>query len=460
MKLFAVLILIFVGMILPAPANQKTRLIHYGWENPNINSIAEVLPKLVASPFDGLTAQASADQHIFKTKADPSDFHSGDLAVLEKLDRSKLADSYLVVHSKSDLDFDWSNEAHFQAAMSNMRGMVRLAKAGGFKGIVFDMEPYGKNPWDYKTQAASSKLDFAAFRKLLQSRGEAMMTMMQTEFPGLDVWALYGLSAHDYLLSDPESKTSPAKVLAEDGYGLWSAYFAGWIKASAPSTRIIDGNEPSYYYTTAEEFKSGVEKIITEQSRFIPPELRDTYTKKISAGHAVFVDGVMDLHKSTRFVGAFLKSDAERLELLTHNTAHALSSSRTLVWVYAENPKWWTAAPDQHIDAALRNAKELATKPPRISDAVTRGAEAWGKRVHVGGKITDPVGNAVKPDRFEPAFTNTACAAYGDRGEFSCDFPNGSTFEIRPIVEGKRLFPAKIKGVAKEARNDANFVVQ
>ena len=59
-----------------------------------------------------------------------------------------------------------------------MRAMVRLAKQGGFKGIVFDVEPYGKSPWDYSTQpdpARGEKPAFEAYANLMNARGAAMM---------------------------------------------------------------------------------------------------------------------------------------------------------------------------------------------------------------------------------------------------------------------------------------------
>jgi hypothetical protein len=393
--------------------------------------------------FDGLAAQSAGHDRIFATTAFAEQSLQRDFAVLRILPPKALASSYLVIHAATDDAFDWSNEKHWAASLANIRMMAKLAKAGGFKGLVFDMEPYGKSPWNYPTQKAKDRLSFAAFQDLLQTRGAAMMDAAQKEYPGLDLWCLFGLSAHSYLLADPKSSTDPDGLLAADGYGLWSSFFGGMISHAAKSTRIIDGNEPSYYYTETAEFAKATATIRTDLQRFLKPELRAGYAQKITVGQAVYVDGVMNQHRSPRFIGYYFKSDRDRLELLARNTANALQSSESLVWVYSETNRWWDGVIRKDADKALRLAKAdtagTAAIPP--SAALREAARGLSERITISGKIRTVKGKGIKPESFGSPLNDMACSTWGDEGEFACQFAKGSDVVITPRTTGMTFEP-------------------
>jgi hypothetical protein len=410
-----------------AYAQGRAKLIHYGWDNPSLSTLLEALKKLAASPFDGFSVEVPGLDQVFMTTINPA-------PILPETPDGTLAESYVVVHAATDDHFDWANDVHWQTALANMRTLAKLAHDGGFKGLVFDMEPYGKSPWDYQTQPAHTRLDFTAFQTLVEARGAAMMDAMQQEFPGLDIWCLYGLTAINMDDDTP---------LAEQGYGLWPAFFGGWIKASAPTTRVIDGNEPSYYYSDAKEFDANKARITHDLEQLLPEDARAAYAEKIHVAHSVYVDSAMNLAGSPRFIGYYFKSDAERLILLKQNIAAAVQSSDTLVWVYAENIKWWEAPPRSDIDEAIRAAKIAPTSQP--SPIIRAAAENWKARISIGGKFTDKYGKPAKPDSFRPALANVACSTWGDRGEYGCDFPKGSTIVVEPVFKARSAIPARIK---------------
>lgn len=435
------------------PASAQPKLIHYGWDNPDITSLPVVLPKLKDSVFDGLAANSKGHDQIFSAVPFHPHSFARDNAVLKILPSRALANSYLLLHAATDDKFDWSNKKHWASSLSNMRQMAKLAKAGGFKGLVFDMEPYGKSPWNYHSQKAKDQLSFAAFQDLLQSRGAEMMEAMQQEFPGLDLWCLFGLSAHSYLLADPVTLTDANALLINDGYGLWSAFFGGMVASAADDTRIIDGNEPSYYYTDAAGFAKAATTIKADLQRFLKPKLRKTYEQKILLGHAVYVDGVMNLHNSPRFIGYYFKSDKDRLELLARNTANALATSETLVWVYAEKNRWWDGVIRKDVDAALQRAKNAVAKTAAIPASVAlRAAEKQLKtRVTIGGKFQTSNGKGVKPESFGSPFNDMACSTWGDEGDYACEFPKDSNVVITPRTTGAIFEPGQqhFKAVAK-----------
>jgi hypothetical protein len=442
LKIWQVIYIFCALLVSTGDAKSATKLIHYGWDNPKISSLPMMLDKFAKSPFDGISIKADHTTEIFTASRISESAIADDLNVLKQINPGVLADSYLVVHAATDGVFDWANDKHWISTLENMRLQVRLAKAGGFKGIAFDMEPYGKSPWDYRSQQAENHLSFAEFESLVEQRGVSMMNMMQDEFPGIDLWCLYGLSALTGLLEEPQSDTNASAILTDESYGLWAPFFGGWVKAAAAKTRIIDGNEPSYYYTNRVEFDAAHRIITQDLSRFLRPGLRKAYQQKIQVGHAIFVDAIMNLHKSPRFIGYYLENDMARLELLQQNTHDALASSDTLVWIYAENTKWWEDNPRADIESALRLGKSQASHTTQ--QALQSATSQWKSRVSLGGKITDAAGNPVVPTGFKPALASVACSTWGDRGAYGCEFPQGTDQTVEPIVEGRRVLPDRM----------------
>ena len=469
-RLSALTTLLFAALCLAtqsAAADGRVKLVHYGWENPAISKLPDIIAKLAQSPFDGLAAKASAHNEIFQSAALPEADFADDFATLSKLPKGALGESYMVVNSATDNVYDWTNNAHWQAALANMRVIVRLAKAGGFKGIVFDVEPYGKSPWDYSTQPGSAvgkRPAFDDYAKLLNARGAAMMDMMEGEFPGLQIWCLFGLSANNAALERIQSGEARSEVFSQDSYGLWPAFLSGWIGAGDAATRVFDGNENAYYYTKRQDFEAARAYIQTDLPELLEPASREKYSRKIELAHAVYLDGIMASAKSPRFIGYYLKSDQARLAMLRAHVMNAMQTSQTLVWVYAELPKWWDESPDKNIDDTLRAAKldSLAGKPaPGDLPEVAAAAKALSEAISTGGKILDANGNPVPIDGFEPALAKAACGTWGDHGEYGCTFPRGMDIVIEPIIAGRTLTPPRIERKAPDKADwGADFVVK
>jgi hypothetical protein len=469
-RLSALTTLLFATLclsLLSASAQDSVKLIHYGWENPAISKLPAIMPKLAQSPFDGLAAKASEHNEIFHSAPFAEADFSDDFATLAKLPEGALAGSYLMINSATDGAFDWTVETDWQAALSNMRVIVRLAKAGGFKGIVFDVEPYGKSPWDYSTQPdppGGKRPDFEAYAKLMNARGAAMMDMVEGEFPGLEIWCLFGLSANNATLEKLRGGEDKGEVFAKDSYGLWPAFFSGWIEASDEATRIIDGNESAYYYTSRKDFDVARGYIQKDFQDLLEPQYREKYSRKIELGQAVYLDGIMASAESPRFIGYYLQSDEVRRAMLRAHVMNAMQTSQSLVWVYAELPKWWDEAPDQAINDTIRAAKidSLAGKPaPGDKPEIAAAAKALSEAISIGGSILDESGKPMPIDGFEPALAKTACGTWGDHGEYGCTFPRGMDIVIEPVIKGRALEPARVELKAPD-KNDwgVNFTVK
>ena len=67
---------------------------------------------------------------------------------------------------------------------------------------------------------------------------------------------------------------------------------------------------------------------------------------------------MLDLWKSPRFVGFYLKNADERFKLLEHNLYYGLKNADDYVWVYGENVDWWKNKVPAGLEAALISAQD------------------------------------------------------------------------------------------------------
>ena len=102
----------------PAMAKEPVKLIHYGWENPAVSKLPDIIAKLAQSPFDGLSAKASLHNGIFQSASFPEADFAADIDTLSKLPKGAMGGSYLMINSATDNVYDWTNVAHWQAALA------------------------------------------------------------------------------------------------------------------------------------------------------------------------------------------------------------------------------------------------------------------------------------------------------------------------------------------------------
>lgn len=112
-----------------------------------------------------------------------------------------------------------------------------------------------------------------------------------------------------------------------------------------PRAELIDGNEPAYYcyLPNAQEFDAF--KDFKNAARdFVTPQNRAEYKTQVKTSQAVFVDGLLGLHKADnagRLLGCHLRDVIQRQLALEHHTYHALETTNEYVRVYNEQINWW-----------------------------------------------------------------------------------------------------------------------
>lgn len=320
-----------------APPHKQ--LIEFGWDEPNTRFMREHIAELQASPFDGCVFHAdyrtaSGDSGNFAWKVwGRRQFCGCDLdsarADLRTTKFGRFRENFLRVNVTPG-DLDWFED--HASVMSNLEIAARLARDGGCRGVLFDIEQYEGKLWNFLeiTRRNSRSWDDLAARA--REVGAEAMRALQRGYPGLTVFmtAAYSLPLYD-------THRAP-DLLAKTDYGLLAPFLDGMVSAAAGGTTIVDGHELSYGYTEparfaaqADSMRSGVRRLAADPEH---------YARHRSVSFGLWLD------HEWRTLG-WDTTDVSRNHFTPSGfgiaVQAALDHADRYVWIYSETPRWWTA---------------------------------------------------------------------------------------------------------------------
>jgi hypothetical protein len=293
-------------------------------------------------------------------------------------------------------NFNWFDDAHWNATEQNIRNYAKTAQTGKLKGILFDGEYYAGETWNYPVQRDRwrNNKTFDEYQAQVRKRGAALMRAVQAECPGCTLFTTSLLSNLKDAFADHPDPATLRQRLEPDGYGLWAAFVNGLLDAVPDGVQIIDGDEPAYYYYRA-SFYDGTTDLLKKDALAVVDQANQAkYAAQVKIGHAVYVDLVLDLFNPqspdcAAWCGVRMPhflSAADRLKLLEHNLYHALRTSEGYVWVYAEETNWWK-------DQTFWWGQNV---PPGAEDAIRRARTKIDAGQPLGFDIDPAVDEALK----------------------------------------------------------------
>src|SRR6185436_14184718 len=160
-----VFILLFTTSSFAGPKSETKKLIEFGWDEPDTSFMRKNIEQMEKTPFDGV---------VFHAKwAKPDGSPGGDfmwdcwgkrtftiqelqpaLDDLKSTKFTKLKYNFLRFNTTPSKD-QWSKEdwfGDFSAILANAKLAARIAKEGGQKGILFDIEQYTALLFTYREQ--------------------------------------------------------------------------------------------------------------------------------------------------------------------------------------------------------------------------------------------------------------------------------------------------------------------
>jgi hypothetical protein len=200
----------------------------------------------------------------------------------------------------------------------------------------------------------SSKVFFLALSFCL--RGREWVRAVNQEFPDITVLLTFG-----YAVAQPGGR---ARDRSEAPYGLLADFLDGVLDACSNETTVVDAWESAYPYKERRQFERAYETIKGEALGWTA--VPGKYRKQVQAGFGIWMD--YDWRKKGWDTADFSKNHFRPAEF-EGAVRSALRVSDRYVWVYTEQPRWWTGAklPQAYVDA-LTNARK-GVRPARGAPA-------------------------------------------------------------------------------------------
>ena len=323
----------------PVDRYSDKKLLYFGWDSKLPQATSDLINDIQDRPFDGLSIVLNAT-HTFYWTNDPCgagsvmpDSIPGNSAILQDIEWGRFTNNFMRMNA--GLLIDWFDDGIWDEVLTNVRGVSKIAAAGGCVGILFDPEfVYWDTPgsmWQYKPdpshpeygpgQKWQDSKTFEEYETQVRARGVQFIDIIERYRPNPVFMSLFWGS----LLRERDFRTET------DYYGLLNAFMLGILEGADPHTRIVDGDERAYYYASSQAYLDGYNIVKGDDTPtdnnnldntldMVPPELHSKYQNQVEYGSAVYSN---------------VTSNAYWMEF---RTFWALDTSDQYVWFYAEDP--------------------------------------------------------------------------------------------------------------------------
>jgi len=351
------------------PKSETKKLIEFGWDEPSTTFLKEHIAEMEKTPFDGVVFHA-------QWRAPGKTTGGGDFMwdcwgkrtfTIEELQPSlddlkatpfkKLTHNFLRFNTTPSKD-QWSKEdwfGDFGPILANAKLAARVAKEGGAKGILFDIEQYTAPLFNYRAQREAGTKSWDEYAAQVHKRGREVMEAFQEGYPDLTVFLTFG-----HCLPWGESQGGK-KPLADVGYGLLAPFCDGLVEGVHGKTILVDGHEYSYHYRDVAQYDKAYKAM--SQDLLVIVKDPEKYKQVVSLGFGIWMD---DNWRKWGWDENDVSKNYFTPEVFEACVRKALDTSDEYVWIYTEQPRWWSDKGPQKVpaayDAALRRAKQGEAK--------------------------------------------------------------------------------------------------
>jgi hypothetical protein len=350
----AVAFLAFLFAALPLTAQEATRpkkLIEWGWDEPDTKFIRENIRKMEQFPFDGLVFHVNSSRggnftwELWGGRKFERDEFQHAVEDLRATEFRRFTDRFLRVNVTPG-NVDWFDDQAWKTVLHNVGVAADIARQGGCRGFMFDVEQYERRLFEYSQQKPRP---FAEYQAKVRQRGREWIQEVNGRFPQITILLTFG-----YAITRPPEGEDRFQA----PYGLLADFLDGVLEDCSEETVVVDAWEQSYAYKRPDQFQEA-RRTITQKARdwtAVP----EKYTGHVRAGFGLWMDynwrkygwDTEDV-KNNYF-------SPEEFEAAVHS---ALAASDRYVWIYTEQPRWWTndKLPEAYVKA-LERASSAAAK--------------------------------------------------------------------------------------------------
>lgn len=326
-----------------AAAPKEKKLIEFGWDEPDTAFLREHIAKMEQTPFDGCVFHANYTKPDGKNSGSflwecwsKRAFKESELqASLDDLKQTKLnrfKHSFLRFNTAPG-DVDWFDDAGFAAVVNNARLAAKVAKEGGVKGILFDVEDYNAPLWECGKQKDAKTKSWDAYAAQVRQRGGEVMRAFQEGYPGGTIFLTFGYSLpHAQAGGDPKKQHQAS-------YGLLSPFLDGMLDAAKPGDKLIDGCELAYGYEDPAQFDRMYKTMREGVLPFVGAD-HQKYRQVFSMGFGIWMD---NQHRNVGWNTEDHSKNYFTPQEFERSARKAIETADEYVWIYTEIPRWWSA---------------------------------------------------------------------------------------------------------------------
>lgn len=320
------------------------KLISTGWDTPDTATLLKNLEEMEKRPFDGVVVAVvgSIDdkrqcplRYAHQKQDWKREWFQPCIEQMKACKFKRFTDNFIIVNANPG-DVDWFDDDGWRSIVDHWRIAAWIAKQGGFKGILFDPEPYRppSAQFKYAAQPERDKHTFDQYHAQARERGRQVMRAVIEEYPDITLFCYF----MDVVCSGAAVHPDPRKALATLGYGLLPPFVDGWFDVIPPAVTVVDGCEMAYMYNTTQQYLESAVAIKGLCQNLVSPENRPKYRAQVQVSFGVYLDAYSNPEGSKYFMKTELPS---RLHQLRANVSTALRVADEYVWIYGEKYRWW-----------------------------------------------------------------------------------------------------------------------
>jgi hypothetical protein len=333
------------------------KLIEWGWDEPDPKFMRQNLAKMEQLPFDGVVFHVAGSRggNLSWEPWGSRKFELAEFAPaiddLKATPFHRLTDRFLRVNVTPG-NVDWFDDRAWNLVEHNFTVAAQVAKQGGCTGVMFDVEQYQTQLFDYGKQPHGAGKTFDAYRSKVRQRGRQWMKAMNGPFSDITVLLTYAYSITGGGPSEREGNS----------YGLLADFVDGMLDVVTPQTTLVDAWEGAYGYKSKEQFQFAYERIKRKLARLAADP--EKYRRHFQAGFGIWLDCNSGGKKASWHTDDLAKNYFSPATF-ENSVRLALQTTDRYVWIYSEQPRWWSKdrLPPEYVEA-LAKARQAAKSSP------------------------------------------------------------------------------------------------
>jgi hypothetical protein len=330
-----------------ADARRPKKLIATGWDHADSERLRQNLVEMEKRPFDGVVIEVVGHvdekkrcdlRGTFVNAKWQREWFQPCVDDLRACKFTRFTDNFLTVGANPG-DVDWFDDEGWRNIVEHWRIAAWIARQSGFKGFLFDPEPYEPPhaQFTYSAQPEREKHSFDDYAAKARQRGREVMQAIVAEYPDITLFCYF----MNVACSTATGHANPSRVLASQGYGLYPAFTDGWLDVAPPTVRMVDGCEWAYLYNSVEQYLEAALLIKGACQELVSPENRAKYRAQVQVSFGIYLDAYWN-PKEPKWMPYYIDGKGgSRVDRLRANVGTALRVADEYVWVYGEKFRWW-----------------------------------------------------------------------------------------------------------------------